>query len=152
MNTEITQADKIERYGHDVATGYGFGPRPHGIYVAYSEYAKLLAETETLRRKCGEKNAVFDELWKSFIEESEVGPSPEEEGFARWGWNMASGDYGSGFTDGIEVGYLMCGSCSHVWEGHDGECGVHMPDGSICGCQKVIASQTELASRDSRGI
>lgn len=77
---------------------------------------------------------VFDELWKDFIQDAEVEPSPEEEGFARWGWNMASGDYANGYIDGREAGYHSCGSCSHAWEAHDGECGAYMPDGSICGC------------------
>lgn len=86
---------------------------------------------------------VFDELWKDFIQDAEVEPSPEEEGFARWGWNMASGDYANGYIDGREAGYHSCGHCSHAWEAHDGECGAYMPDGSICGCTWVKRQQSQ---------
>jgi hypothetical protein len=46
--------------------------------------------------------------------------------------------YYNGFTDGREHGYHHCGSCSHAWDAHSGECGAYEPDGSICGCKRII--------------
>jgi hypothetical protein len=48
--------------------------------------------------------------------------------------------YSDGFITGREAGYHHCGSCSHAWEGHDGECKAYMNDGSICGCRKIVTN------------
>lgn len=60
--------------------------------------------------------------------------------------------YSDGFITGRDTGYHYCGSCSHAWEGHDGECEAYMADGSICGCRRVITifeeSPTPLLGQD----